>query len=406
MITISKTDARRLMLSLQNLYPPRDLYGKEGIKRFISRVKSIQFDPINVVGRNPDLVLQSRVKNYKPTFLDELLYEDRELIDGWDKMASIYLSEDWPYFSRRRMLAKNSYDGYGQITDKNLKDVLKSVQEKGPLSSLDFKNSEIVDWHWGPTKIARAVLESLNSMGRIGIHHRINNRRYFDVIENLIPHDLLSQRDPFPDDETYQDWHVLRRIKSMGVVSSISGDYWLGILGINAKKRSEIIKRLIESDQLVTIQIFELPKQFFYTSKDAIEKIDFEMNKNDQNAFASILAPLDNFLWNRRLIRDLFEYDYVWEVYKPLKQRVYGYYVLPILFGDQFIARFEPKFDKKNKILTINNWWWEDNIELNSEIFEALIKCFTDFCTYLDSKEINISQELVASKSLEWIYKI
>jgi uncharacterized protein YcaQ len=406
MITLSKTEARRFILTHQNLYPPRMLSGKDGITEFISCVNSIQFDPINVVGRNPDLVLQSRIKNYKPIQLDELLYEDRQLIDGWDKMASIYLLDDWPKFSRHRLLAKHSFNGYGHLTENDLLNILNTVQERGPISSLEFNNSEIVDWHWGPTKIARAVLESLNSMGKIGIHHRLNNRRYFDVIEKLIPQDLLTRADPFPNDESYQEWHVLRRIKSMGMVNPKSGDYWLGILGVKAKERSEIINRLIERDQLVSVQIYELPKQIFYACKEHIEKMDFSQNQHGKILSASIIAPLDNFLWDRRLIKDLFDFNYVWEVYKPKKQRIFGYYVLPILLSDQFIARFEPKFDKKTKILTINNWWWEDNIVPNSKIFEALIKCLTDFCTYLDTKEINISQELAASKSLEWIRRV
>ena len=101
-ITISKSDARRFMLSHHGLYPPRQRLGKAGVLDYIHHVGCIQFDPINIVGRNPDLVLQSRVKDYRPHMLDELLYSDRNLLDGWDKMASIYAMEDWPNFTRRR----------------------------------------------------------------------------------------------------------------------------------------------------------------------------------------------------------------------------------------------------------------------------------------------------------------
>ena len=99
---ISLQTARRFIFAHQHLYPPRQLTGKDGVQAFIRHVNCIQFDPINVVGRNPDLVLQSRVKDYRPEMLDELLYEDRRLLDGWDKMASIYPVEDWPYFARQR----------------------------------------------------------------------------------------------------------------------------------------------------------------------------------------------------------------------------------------------------------------------------------------------------------------
>ncbi len=101
-ITISKVDARRFMLAHHSLWPPRQHQGKEGILRYIQKVGSIQFDPINIVGRNPDLVLQSRVEDYRAIFLDHLLYEDRTLIDGWDKMACIYATTEWPSFTYRR----------------------------------------------------------------------------------------------------------------------------------------------------------------------------------------------------------------------------------------------------------------------------------------------------------------
>ena len=86
-IEIKKSEARRFKLMHHGLYPPRQYFGEKGILDFIKKVGSIQFDPINIVGRNPDLVLQSRVKNYQPKLLDDLLYKNRYLIDGWDKMA-------------------------------------------------------------------------------------------------------------------------------------------------------------------------------------------------------------------------------------------------------------------------------------------------------------------------------
>ena len=101
-LTIDKTTARRFVFAHHHLWPPRQLKGKDGVRQYIQHVGAIQFDPINIVGRNPDLVLQSRVADFTLGILDELLYEDRLLLDGWDKMASIYSVGDWPYFARQR----------------------------------------------------------------------------------------------------------------------------------------------------------------------------------------------------------------------------------------------------------------------------------------------------------------
>ncbi|MDF2821374.1 MAG: hypothetical protein K0R15_1815 [Clostridiales bacterium] len=96
---ISKEEAKNFLISYHNLDGSQGLQGEDGVMQYIKRVGCIQYDPLNVVGRNPDLVLQSRISNYSPTVLDKLLYERRSLIDGWDKMMSIYLQNDWPFFS-------------------------------------------------------------------------------------------------------------------------------------------------------------------------------------------------------------------------------------------------------------------------------------------------------------------
>ncbi len=102
MIHISKEEARNYLVRYHNLDGTNDFCGEEGVMEYFKRAGSIQYDPLNVVGRNPDLVLQSRIKDYSPEILESLLYEKRYLLDGWDKMMSIYSREDWPFFSRVR----------------------------------------------------------------------------------------------------------------------------------------------------------------------------------------------------------------------------------------------------------------------------------------------------------------
>ena len=95
-LTLTNEQARRVILSHQGLWPPYEREGKAGVLGTIRRVGCIQFDPLNIVGRNPELVLQARVTDFAPLMLQELLYEDRALVDGWDKNMSIYPVEDWP----------------------------------------------------------------------------------------------------------------------------------------------------------------------------------------------------------------------------------------------------------------------------------------------------------------------
>ncbi len=106
---LSRAEARRFLLAHQRLWPPRGLRGKAGILDFIRHIGCIQYDPVNLVGQNPELVLQARVADYTPALLAELLYTDRRLVDGWDKQAAIHLTEDWPYFARHRAWARRDH---------------------------------------------------------------------------------------------------------------------------------------------------------------------------------------------------------------------------------------------------------------------------------------------------------
>jgi len=144
-MTLSKTHARRFLLAHQRLWPPRQLGGKVGIVDFVRHVGCIQFDPINVVGRNPDLVLQSRVADYRPALLEELLYADCQLLDGWDNMASIYLTTDWPYFARHRVHRREQQDARFNLPREITSAVLEAIHERGPLSSIDLKQMDKVD---------------------------------------------------------------------------------------------------------------------------------------------------------------------------------------------------------------------------------------------------------------------
>ncbi len=402
-LTISKTDARRFMLAHHHLWPPRQLKGKAGILEFIRHVGSIQFDPINMVGRNPDLVLQSRVKNYRPAMLDELLYADRQVLDGFDKVASIYALADWPYFARHRTRRN---DDPRRPPAASLAEVLQAVHDRGPLSSLDFKNDAKVDWHWGPTKMARAALESLYATGHVGVHHRVSNRRIFDLVERLLPAELLSAPDPNESEAAYQNWHVLRRVGGLGLAYPGSSEHWLGIVDVKSQARRAALRRLVEDGQVIAVSVEDIPNCIFFIRTEDLPTLEAVRNDTHPQWGAAIMGPLDNFMWDRGSLRRVFDFDYVWEVYKPKATRKYGYYVLPIIYGDKFAARFDPAFDKKKRVLTITNWWWEDGIQPDEAMQSALMACCADFVKYLGAKQVHLGGNVENEKTLQWIREV
>lgn len=403
-LQLSKSEARRFILAHQMLWPPRRLQGKEGILEFIRRVGAIQFDPVNVVGRNPDLVLQSRVNRYHPALLEELLYRDRQLVDGWDKVASIILTSDWPRFARHRELMRREYGSDSNPQMKAASQVIEAIRERGPLSSIDFKQPERIQWTWGiPTSLARAALEILYAMGEVVVDHRVGTRRAFDLAERLLPAELLSAPDPIQDDSDYQAWRVVRRIAGLGLASPVASEYWLAMHQMKSGERRAILNRLVEGGQLLAVAVEGSPDQRFFLRRADLPTLEAVRAKRSPQARVSILAPLDNLMWHRDLLRRIFDFDYIWEVYKPERQRKFGYYVLPVLYGDRFVARFDPKLDRTAGELTIANWWWEDGVRVDERMSAALMVSMSDFMRYLGASRIRPGPKIKRDKRLRWL---
>ena len=402
--TLSKTQARRFLLAHQRLWPPRQLKGKAGIVDFIRHVGCIQFDPINVVGRNPDLVLQSRVDKYRPDLLAQLLYTERQLLDGWDKVSAIYLTTDWPYFARHRALMHEQHGDPSNPPMEIAPAVMQAIRERGPLSSIDLKRKGKVDWAWGrQTSLVRASLEILCAMGELGIHHRVGTRRVFDLSERLLLADLLSAPDPNESNEEYQNWHVLRRVGGLGLADPRDPNYWGAILGVKSEVRRATLTRLVERGDLVAVAVEEVPKRTFFIRTADLPTLEAVQAKRPPQPRAAIIGALDNLTWDRDLLRWIFDFDYAWEVYKPAAKRKYGYYVLPVIYGDRFVARFDPAFDKKTRKLTITNWWWEETVQPDESMEAAMVACVRDFMRYLDASQIRLGGEIAGEKSLRWV---
>jgi uncharacterized protein YcaQ len=393
-IQISKQTARRFLLDHQFLLPPRCIQPNEIVHKIFERLGCIQFDTINVVGRNADLVLQSRVLGYSPDILEDLLYQERTLIDGWDKMASIYQTTDWPFFKRRREQMRKSHHLRSDEASEAAPGILAAIREKGPLSSIDFKDARKTDWWWAPTSVSRAAMETLYASGDLGIAHRVNTRRVFDLIERLIPNGLLITPDPHASEQEYVEWHLLRRLGSIGFNSLSSGEYWYGIAGGNkAAVRKKGIVNLQEKGLVKSVRVNKLPHLELYGRTEDLAAIDTLPEGEIQNGKAAFIAPLDNLIWNRKLIEELFGFSYTWEVYKPKAKREYGYYVLPVLYQDQFIARVDLKFDRNTNILNLVNWWWEEGVTRTPQMEQAIQDAFREFLAYLGGDQIKILRE-------------
>ncbi|MCW5874231.1 MAG: YcaQ family DNA glycosylase [Anaerolineales bacterium] len=404
-LTISKQQARRYLVGYHRLAPPRKLAGKAGALAYIRQVNCIQYDPINVVGQNPHLVLQSRVRNYKSRMLNELLYTDRQLVDGFDKVMSIYPTEDWPFFSgyRSRMGQRHLVAGSTQKAVKLLGWVREEVRTRGPISALELEDDTKMDW-W-LTNSARAVriaLDILFYSGELVVHHRVGTRRYFDLAERLLAKPLARAADPHGSLEAYRQWHVLRRVHSLGMARPIGNDHWGGVN--RSGSLLPIFARLHEDGELARVRVAEWPQQDLYVPRAQLSLL--QARARTARPQAAFIAPLDNFLWDRTLIEQLFDFYYRWEVYVPAPKREYGYYVLPVLYGDQLIARLDPGFERASKTFVIKNWWWQPGAPRKDEaVLAALAECVHQFAKYLGAEHVELGVNVRRDIALKQVLK-
>lgn len=390
-INISKEELRRFLVVYQGLYTNNTFIGEEGIKKFIERVGCIQYDPLNIVGRNADLVIQSRIEDYDPVMLEDLLYNKRELIDGWDKMMSIYSAKDWPYFKRVRderkkevenvLKNRNSLDAINYVEP-----VKEFIQKNGSTIPSEIDLGSVEKGRWGHGKLSSATMDYMWNSGELGVKEKKNTQKKYDLIERLLPSEILYESEPFQNDEEFYKWYVKRRIGSIGAYWDRSGEGWLGNYISNKTLRQRVLNGLVDEGELVLIRVENL-KETFYLRKEDISILNYSTSINRSNV--KFLAPLDNLIWDRKLTRDIFDFDYTWEVYKPIDKRKYGYYVLPVLYGDRIVARFEPELHRGNKPLVIKNWWWEDNFEVTNDCIDSVKEALDKFCKYLKADGIS-----------------
>jgi len=386
-ISITKDALCAFLVHYQFLNGFDNLSGEAGVLRYFSRIGSVQYDPLDVVGRNPDLVLQSRVSGYTAGILEKLLYKDRLLVDAWDKEMSIYSTEDWRYFHRIRACREGSskrfFSDYHQTEVLSFTNaVIDEIKARGPLGSKDIELGNCPPSRWGNKKIASATLEYLSAIGKVGIYTKKRAIKIYDLIENLLSSEIIDAKDPFASEKDFLEWYFLRRIGSIGIHWGKGGLGWNGYFLFDGKVRAEMLKHLESKGLIVRLTVPEIKEHFYVRATD----IDMLHKKPEYDDVARFLAPLDNMLWDRLMVFKLFDFQYTWEVYVPPAKRKYGYYVLPVLYQNRLIARMEPEKAVKGKSLTIKNWWWEDGVAISPAIKRAVKRGLQMFTEYINRK--------------------
>ena len=321
------------------------------------KLGSIQFDPIAVAGRNHDLVLHARVAGYEPSWCD-VLYERREIFEATNKALSFVPMNEFPWF-RHVMGRKGPRFHRAALADNAAvaERVLERIRAEGPLSSQDFESEagRTKNWFGMPENAVRSVLEAYTATGMIGLARRDGNRRYYDLIERLLPADVLAQQVP----EREQLLHkLLSRYRSHGLLAAGGAGGTFDRIA-NPDVRRVLQKVLVERGALVPVEVEGMRGNRFVLP-DELALLEAPPEPPPSVAF---IAPFDPLLWDTALLGSLFDFEHVWEgFFKPEKRR-WGYYVLPVLFRDRLVGRIEPRIERNDGVVQIIGLWWEDGFE-------------------------------------------
>ncbi|MCV0404270.1 MAG: winged helix DNA-binding domain-containing protein [Chloroflexi bacterium] len=389
-LAVSADQARRFLVTRHLLAPPRALPAEPAsVMAVIDRLGLLQFDPLEVPGaRNHDLVLHARIGGYQRAWCEEYLYgPDRRLIELYNKSLNIVPIDELPHY--RVTWERNRADVEGGILTEQravADAVLARLEADGPLTTAAFaEHAHAIDWWWAPTRASRAVMEALFVIGRIGIARREGNRRHYDLIERIVPAKLLA--DPASEEEAMTH-RLLSRFRAMGITAPNGVQMEVMYSAGPPADRRRRTDRLVDDGVLAPIQV-EGMKSVSYVLADELPMLRDAVAPLAATG-VSFLAPLDPIVWDRRLLRDLWGFDYLWEVYVPEKKRKWGYYVLPILFGDRFVGRIEPRLDRKTKTLRILGVWFEPDFDPAGDpaFATALTRAVEDYRRFVGAEKV------------------
>ena len=350
----------------------------------IDRLGAIQIDTINVVERAHYLTLWTRLGAYHKENLHNLAYHDRRIFEGWGHAASFIPLKDYRYFIKANKIRAEDnvvHKGWFRSTDPEmLNSVLERIKNEGPIQSSDFEGPKPSKgwWGWKPAKLA---LEALFSSGILMVLERKNFQRIYDLTERVLPSWVDASE---PSDEERINFFCTRTMGCLGAIkpADVRGYYhhWCVKLEKNTKQLQAILDGLVDEGAAVKINVDRLKQPYYCLSEDSpkLEKFASESFFDD----VRVINYFDSMLWHRDRIEQLFDFEPALEVYLKPEQRRFGYFNLPILYGDNLVGRLDPKLDRKDKKLLVRGTWYEPWFAPDEEFEDKLGKCLENLANF------------------------
>ena len=342
---ISLREARQMVLDAQ-AFGRRGLTDQQEsdtISETVSKLGAIQIDSVNVVVRSHYMPLFSRLGSYPMGSFDDLVYQQRSLFEYWGHEASLMPMSLYPLLRHRMEDAKPGIRAAALLDTEPeyIESILREIRVRGPLtvSQLNDPGKRTGPW-WGHNR-GKVALEWLFATGRLAVADRKNFARVYDLAEKVIPSHYMNAPTPAPQDAVRDLLAIAAKAMGIGTARDIADYYRIG-----PQMARKALDELVEEHRLARVSVAGWVEQAYMPSGSVVgEHVDV----------SSLLSPFDSLIWKRDRTERLFGFRYRIEIYVPQANRLFGYYVMPFLMGDQLVARVDLKADRKESTLVIQS---------------------------------------------------
>jgi len=369
--------ARRILLESQGLLTPRARWtGKSGALAAIEHLGYVQIDTIHIVERAHHHILFNRVEGYSPAHLRELQETDRRIFEYWTHALSYVPVRDYRYFLPLMADVRGGSMGwYNPRPTAWIRKVLARIDAEGPLGVSDFEERVRKKKHlWAGVKVAKRALERLKYEGELTVAARRGFEKVYDLTSRMHP-EVSALAKPSP--EEMHAYHAERAGRSFGIFTAENA------LHLRKKKTQAELDRYLEKNRralgLREIRIEGSPARRWIAER-CLEPGAIP----EAPSAAHILSPFDPILIQRKILKDFFGWDYTLECYVPQPKRKFGYFCLPILWGDRIIGRMDAKANRPTRELLIHNLVFEPSVtpadwKSAKPAFLQALRAFADF---------------------------
>ncbi len=384
---ISRETTRKLMIEKQGITQFPQSNSKKSVVDTISRLGCLQIDTISVIERAHYLTLWSRLGVYNKSHLDEAAYKDNKLFEYWAHAACFVPFEDYRFYLHAMKVRKDEMKTrFVKITGKDVKvldQVIARIKDEGPLCSKDFEGPKR-NGGWWNRKTEKVAMDYMYGAGILMVSDRVRFQRYYDLTENVLPSWVDID---IPSEDERVEFFIRKTMQCLGAVKSIDVRKYYHHHSVKLGQTSKQVEERLRGLDGVRGFKVEGDKNKHYCLDEDVGRLQII---HDDFGFDDVrlLIYFDNLMWNRERVQHLFGFESKLEIYLPQDQRVYGYYHLPVLYGDQLVARIEPKMERTEKKLIIRGYWTEPGFKETSEYREKLDRNLEAFAAFHGAERI------------------